>query len=161
MCARRRVHAVVSLIACAACGFPRDAEGTLDHIKGGTLRVGVADSRPWVNVADATISGPEVALVSALASEMHAKPLWTRGSEALLLKALHDHRLDVVIGGFTIDSPWKAQVAFTRPYEGGDKPRHVMATSPGENAWLVRLEEFLKARGPIMAASAREHDRDS
>jgi hypothetical protein len=143
------------------CDFPHDAEGTLEHVTGGTLRVGVADARPWVSVSDSAIAGPEVALVSALARELHAKPVWTRGSEAVLLKALHEHRLDVVIGGFTSDSPWKAEVAFTRPYEGGDKARHVMATSPGENAWLVHLEKFLQERGPVVAAPEREHERDS
>jgi hypothetical protein len=41
---------------------------------------------------------------------------WIRASEGELLTALHHRELDLVIGGLRATSPWKQQVALTRPY---------------------------------------------
>ncbi|MDB4916955.1 MAG: ABC-type transporter, periplasmic subunit family 3 [Gemmatimonadetes bacterium] len=130
-----------------SCDLPRDADGTLNRVRGGVLRVGVAENRPWTQRVDTGVTGLEVRLARELASELDARPAWRVGSEASLLEALKARQLDLVIGGFTASSPWNGRVAFTRPYEQGRSPVHVLATSPGENAWLVRVDQFLQAHG--------------
>ena len=86
-------------------------------------------------------------MVQELARELGARPQWRVGAESSLLEALEKRELDIVIGGLTASSPWVARVAFTRPYEGGDAPSHVLATSMGENAWLVHVERFALQHG--------------
>jgi ABC-type amino acid transport substrate-binding protein len=61
-----------------------------------------------------------------------------------LLEALEARELDLVIGGLTSTTPWAGRVALTRPYETTGAQSYVMATSPGENAWLVQVEQFLQ-----------------
>jgi polar amino acid transport system substrate-binding protein len=83
-------------------------------------------------------------MVSELAGQMHARIETTHGSEAQLFEKLHKRELDMVIGGFTRDSPWKTQVAFTQPYHRDrDGKDHVLALAQGENGWLMRVEQFL------------------
>jgi polar amino acid transport system substrate-binding protein len=144
---RRRASALtIALLALgASCGLPRDADGTLNHVRGGVLRVGVSLNSPWTIRSDTTLAGTEVSLVAELARQLGARPTWRVGTESTLLAALEARELDVVIGGLTTTSPWAGRVAFARPYDTGSTPSHVMATSPGENAWLVHVEEFLQA----------------
>jgi ABC-type amino acid transport substrate-binding protein len=156
---RAIVSAATALLVAAAaagCTLPRDSDGTLDRVRGKTLRVGLADSPPWVVARGDSVSGVEVRLVGALAEELHARPEWHRGSESGLLEALHERELDVVVGGLTADSPWAKRVAFTEPYqtEAGGKKKHVLALPPGENAWLVHVERFLRERGSTLANAA-------
>jgi polar amino acid transport system substrate-binding protein len=148
--------------ACAACTLPRDADGTLDRVRGGTLRAGAAGAPPWVTDSLGALGGVEVRLVEELARSVGARVAWTRRREAELLPALHARELDLVIGGLTDDEPWAEQVAFTHPYlvdtvgvgvaRGAVTRtvvrRHVLAVAPGENAWLVHVERFLRARKP-------------
>jgi hypothetical protein len=118
------------------------------------LRVGVAEAAPWVVVHDTGVAGIEPSLVLGLARELQARPEWHRGSETRLLEALHDRKLDLVIGGFTTDSPWKSEVAFTAPYDVGRAGgHHAMALAPGENAWMMRVEHYLRAHGPAVIDS--------
>lgn len=144
-------------VACVACDLPRDTDGTIDRVKGGVLRVGVVDHPPWASTADHRVSGVEPSLVADLARDLHTHPEWHYGAESALLDSLHERKLDIVIGGLTAESPWKTEVAFTRPYEGGDEPRHVLAVAPGENAWLLRVERYLETHGKatVSASSAR------
>jgi ABC-type amino acid transport substrate-binding protein len=153
--------ALLLAAACTACGLPRDAEGTLDRARHGALRVGVFTNAPWVTDSAGTLGGTEVRLVEDLARGLGARVTWIRKPEADLLEALHERELDLVVGGMTDAEPWKKQVAFTHPYRVdtvgvGVVPgavtrtvvrRHVLAVSPGENAWLVHVERFLRARG--------------
>jgi len=135
---------MAALLLVAACGIPRDSDGALDRIRNGTLRLGVAENPPWVVARDSAISGIEATLVGELAAQMNAKVETVHGSETRLLEGLHRRELDLVIGGFTADSPWKRDVAFTKPYhEDKDGRKHVLALAPGENGWLMRVEQFL------------------
>ena len=135
---------VAVVLFLGACGIPRDSDGALDRIRNGTLRVGIAENPPWVVVKDSAISGIEPALVGELARQLNARVETVYGSETRLLEGLHRRELDLVIGGFTVDSPWKRDVAFTKPYhEDKDGRQHAFAVAPGENGWLVRVERFL------------------
>jgi ABC-type amino acid transport substrate-binding protein len=132
-------------VLAAACGLPKDADGALDRIRNGTLRVGIAENPPWVVVSGDEVSGTEPTIVADLARRLNSRVKNVYGSESLLLEGLHRRELDVVIGGFTDDSPWKREVALTKPYhEDRQKRKHVLALPPGENAWLMYVETYLQ-----------------
>jgi polar amino acid transport system substrate-binding protein len=153
-------YPTLTLALVTACGLPRDPEGTLDRVRGGTLRVGFVVDTPWVTSAGAGAGGIEGSIAAELARGLGAHITWKGGAETPLLTALHDGDLDVVIAGLTKDSPWATQVAFTRPYYvdtttvHGEPTKlpHVLAVRPGENAFQVHLERMLEARKTEIAA---------
>jgi polar amino acid transport system substrate-binding protein len=149
---------IAALLATAACGLPRDPEGTLERVRGGVLRIGVVDDPPWVDRdADGRPRGVEVALARALADRLGAEPSWDFGGETRLMAALERFELDLVIGGVDADSPYRDEVGFTRPYYEGDGRPHVFAAPPGENAWLMTVEGFLREQQlALPALIARE-----
>jgi membrane-bound lytic murein transglycosylase MltF len=133
----------------AACGLPRDPEHTLDHVRGHELRVGVTDRPPWVEVHDDRVGGIEPSLISDLARQLGARPIFRKGSESELLDALHRGELDLVAGGLHDDSPWGAKAALTKPYHtDGTGVKHVLALRAGENAWLMEVERYLHRQRP-------------
>jgi polar amino acid transport system substrate-binding protein len=139
---------VLLVLGTGACGMPRDTEGTLERLRGGTLRAGVVAAEPWTAVAGGQPEGVEVDLVRAFAARTGADLVWVEGGETSLVDDLHHGRLDVVVGGLTSSSPWGSQVALTRPYvvvagPEGTQEQHVMAVRAGENALLVALEHHL------------------
>jgi ABC-type amino acid transport substrate-binding protein len=145
------------LVAAAAigCGVPRDADHTLDRVRGRELRVGVTERAPWVELHDDVVSGVEPSLVSELAQGLHTRTTFRRGSESELLEALQRGELDLVAAGLTDGSPWKGHVALTKPYytDSSTGEKHVLAVRAGENAWLVHLETFLAGHRPSAAPS--------
>ncbi|HYF28195.1 MAG TPA: transporter substrate-binding domain-containing protein [Baekduia sp.] len=109
--------AVALALAVAGCQFPADVDGTLDRVRGGTLRVGVTHAPPFVVVRDdREPGGVEARLVERFAARLDADVEWVRGSEAELMGALHGRQLDIVIAGLTRHSPWQREVTLTRPY---------------------------------------------
>ena len=100
----------------AACNLPRDADGTLDRVRGGTMRVGFVVDTPWVTDSAAGPGGIEPALARALARDLGARIEWTRGQHSQLLETLSERELDLVVGGLDAKSPWKQKLALTRPY---------------------------------------------
>jgi polar amino acid transport system substrate-binding protein len=100
----------------AACGVPRDPEGTLDRVRGGTLRAGISQHEPWTRLGTGQPSGVEVRLVERFARELGATVQWSDGSEAELVAAMEVRELDLMVAGLTADTPWQAKVAITRGY---------------------------------------------
>lgn len=133
----------------AACDVPRDPEGTLSDARGGTIRVGIVDQRPWATFDGHEAHGVEAELVRQLAAELGAQVEWVPGGESTLLEQLKRLELDLVIGGFVASSPWARHVGTTIPhattYEHNTTRKHVFATPPGENGWTHRLDRFLYA----------------
>jgi polar amino acid transport system substrate-binding protein len=146
-----RTALLIGLSFLAGCHFPDDPDGTLDRVQNGRLRAGLSAREPWTGAGDGKPTGPEARLVEEFAAELNARVEWTVGSESDLLAALEERRLDLVVGGFTDDTPWEKRVALTEPYleleSGGRTEKHVLAVAPGENRWLLRLEEFLRDKG--------------
>jgi polar amino acid transport system substrate-binding protein len=116
------------LAAVTACGLPRDAEGTMDRVRGGTIRVGMVVDTPWVTDSAGGAGGVEAALVGEIARGLNARPEWVRAPESKLLEALKTRQLDLVIGGFSAKTPWSKEVAITKPYYTDSL---VVATSGG------------------------------
>lgn len=148
-----RLACCLTALALAACGgYPRDPDGTLDRVRGGVMRVGVAHDPPFV-VADGPGEprGPEVALLRDYARGLGARIAWNRSGHAVLMRELEARRLDAVVGGHADDSPWTQRVATSRPYRlqdaHGRPVDRVMALPPGENAWLLAFERHAAAAG--------------
>ena len=112
----RRWAAGLLVVAAVGCGIPRDPEGTLERVRGATLRAGFAVEEPWTALEDGQPAGVEVELVEAFARQLDASVEWTQGSQAELVEALEVGALDLVVGGFTADSPYAGSVGMTRPY---------------------------------------------
>ncbi|GAA4430487.1 transporter substrate-binding domain-containing protein [Georgenia halophila] len=150
---RRLVIALVVLLAVGACGvtIPTDPDGTLDRVRGGTLRVGVSPNSPWTDLPKGTDADPvgiEVELVQEFAETLDAEIVWVPGGEEELITELEHGYLDMVIGGLTARSPWSSKVALTYRYTVttnvyGQEEQHVMAVPMGENAFQAELERLL------------------
>jgi polar amino acid transport system substrate-binding protein len=104
------------LAVLGGCDIPVDPEGTLERVRGGSMRVGIAENPPWTTLAGNEPQGVEVELLEDLATELGAEIEWIGGSHAELLEALEARELDAVVGGLTTDDPWAEVVTFTQPY---------------------------------------------
>jgi polar amino acid transport system substrate-binding protein len=114
---RRLAAAGLALaVGLAACQYPRDVEGTLDRVEGGTLRVGVIEDTPWVDLSGPEPAGVEPELVEQFAELIDAEVEWVRGPESELVAAMRGFQLDVIVGGLTRAWPYMREVALTRPY---------------------------------------------
>ena len=111
-----RCTPILLLLLLAACNLPRDSDGTLDRVRGGTMRVGVIIDTPWTKDSAGVVGGIEGAMARSLAESLGSRIEWIRAPEGELLAALQHRELDLVIGGLRATSPWKQQVALTRPF---------------------------------------------
>lgn len=113
---RTRSTLLLFILLIAACGLPRDSEGTSDRVRGGTMRVGVIENPPWASLAGGGSRGVEVSLIRRFAAGYGAEIRWIEGTEAELAEALAAREIDVVIGGLESDTPYVSEVGLTRPY---------------------------------------------
>lgn len=129
-CRRIALTAVLGAAgALSGCQVPQDPDGTLDIVRDGTMRVGVTESDPWVDLADPDDpKGVEPALVRRFAASLNAEIEWIDGSEEELMGALKEGQLDLVVGGLTRQTPWKKEAALTWPYL---KTRLLVGAPPG------------------------------
>jgi len=67
--------------ALAACELPADPNGTLNGVRGGTMRIGVAESPPWVRTSTGEPSGVEPNLLRDFAQTLSARVEWIRRGE--------------------------------------------------------------------------------
>jgi polar amino acid transport system substrate-binding protein len=153
------VRLVILLLLAAGllvgCQYPRDPDGTLDRVRGGTLVVGWTVSEPWVAAEG---EGLEPDLMHELARTLDADIEWVEMPEQEMVEALERKTIDIAIGGFTNDSLLKRKVSLSRSYvsthlevateDGGDIADDlegvrvaVLAHSPGEG----RLRQATKA----------------
>jgi polar amino acid transport system substrate-binding protein len=141
----------------ATCGFPRDPDGTLDRVRGGTFRAGLIEHPPWASSEAGMPTGSEVELLEALARDLDAEIRWTAGTEIELIEALELGELDAVIGGLTADSPWVSEAAVTAPYV---ETRTVVGVPAGATTAIglegveVAVERGSPAAGLLRAAGA-------
>lgn len=102
------------LPACASA--PADPEATLERVTGGRIRAGISASEPWTMFEDGEPAGVEVELLEDFAAELESEVEWVQGSEEELIGAMELGQLDVVLGGFSAESPWIQHAAMTHPY---------------------------------------------
>lgn len=145
----RVVTILLATLALQGCEpWPRDPEDTLENAAGGTLRVGASEAPPALSRRGAGAAGAEAELVEAFARSIDARVEWRWGAQEGHLEALERYELDLVVGGLTAKSPWKARVGFTRPWRETGDTRHVLAVPPGENRTLAALERVIESRTP-------------
>ncbi|MDX3901029.1 MAG: hypothetical protein QHC40_11065 [Sphingobium sp.] len=137
-----------ALLLLGGChALPRDPDGTSTQImRSGILRVGLIDDpHPFDR-------GQTAALIARLAQETGAKPQTARGAAEPLLADLDAGRLDLVIGPFAADSPWKTMVALAPPLAASgtdDAPLQWQAAARnGENRWIMTVEQASRAIAP-------------
>ncbi len=148
----RRCIVLAALLGLMACGLPRDPAGTLQRVRGETLRVGVIPGDPWVRLGGDGPSGTEVDIVAGFAATLDAQVEWVPGTEAELFDALEVRAVDLVVGGLEASDPWVSTSGVTRPYattrtvvgipEGVPAPRdlsgrRVLVERAGSTAGLV------------------------
>ncbi len=127
------------------CGpYPKDARGTLQKVKNDTLKVGLAVGQDRAFIRNGEPAGKEVELAKAFAQELNTEIEWIVGDESELVPQVEKAEIHLLIGGFTQKSPWKKHLGFTKPYATVGNKKHVLAIPPGENAFLMRLEQFLR-----------------
>ncbi|WP_449281289.1 hypothetical protein [Leucobacter sp.] len=130
------------------CGLtvPTDPDGTLEGVRGGTLRVGLSPEPGLVEVSGGEPSGALIDLVEDFARRIDATPEWTVRGEEGIVGMLEEGELDLAVGGFTDGTPWSDRVGVSRGYPGvpGSDGRALVVFVPlGENAFLTELERFL------------------
>jgi polar amino acid transport system substrate-binding protein len=154
--AARAGGVVALLLAIGACDLPRDPKGTLDRVRGGTMRVGIAENPPWTTfAAGGSAAGIEGALAAEVARELQARIAWVRAPESQLLEALHLGELEMVIGGLTDGTPWKQSVALTKPFYTDTIVVGAPAGTPRLRSVERRPVSF-RAAEPQMAAFIRK-----
>lgn len=145
--ARRTAGLLVLVLSGAACSeIPKDPEGTLEAARSGVLRVGVAEAPPWITRAGSEVTGPEADLIRSFAASIGARVEWSWGVPEEQLEKLEKGELAIVAAGLTRTTPWSTRVALTRPHTEAGGEKHVLATTPGENALLTALERHLRSR---------------
>ncbi|MDQ3495557.1 MAG: ABC transporter substrate-binding protein [Pseudomonadota bacterium] len=145
-----RIAACLVVLALAACDrYPRDPQDTLARVQGQVLRIGIAPDPPFVVLAPGQPPrGAEIALIEAWAEALDARVLWVEGAHDALMEDLEAFRLHAVVGGLAADTPWKTRVGLSRPFHlhaGDGLHDRVLAVPPGENAWLLHFETFVRS----------------
>jgi ABC-type amino acid transport substrate-binding protein len=114
-----RLALLLGLAACTlgSCQFPTDPEGTLDKIRErGTIKVGVTQADPWVDLEGSEPAGIEVELIKEFARHEGLELEWVEGSESELVELLKGTEIDVMLAGLDRGSVLQREVALTRPY---------------------------------------------
>jgi DNA-binding transcriptional LysR family regulator len=124
--------------------MPRDPNGTLGRVQGGTLIVGTTDR--------ATLGDAENALIEALLADLDAEPRWFEAPLGDVMRALEDGDVDLAIGGLAQSDPWSSRVAFSKPYReepgaDGSTLKRVAAVQRGENAFVLRVDRVIARLG--------------
>src|SRR5699024_10208614 len=105
-------------------------------------RVGVTYEDELIEGEEHDASGPLAELVETFGQQHDAHITWVWGSEESLIKRLQHHQLDLIVGGFTSETPWSDRVAVTRGYPeipSSDGRDIVMLVPMGENRMLFEL----------------------
>lgn len=154
----RILAAALVVLSVGGCQWPRDADGTLERVRAGTIRVGVAHNPPWT-IADGsgagqTPGGVETVLVQRLADSLGARVQWVTGGEAELMGALSERGLDLVVAGLDAESPWEQEVALTTDYLTVDMVVAVPSGAPAD----IAGQRVLVRTGTVEAALLSDHD---
>jgi polar amino acid transport system substrate-binding protein len=150
------VLAFLILVLTVGCSYPRDPMGTLERVRGGTMRVGIVDHDPWATIGSGNQSGVEVELIEKFAGELDAETQYVRGTVPELLEAARQGEVDVVIGGLTATDPGvreQKEAGITFPYL---TPRPLVGAPPGTSLDDLSGQEVAVERVGGTAAVLRE-----
>ncbi|GEO16467.1 hypothetical protein MAE02_41630 [Microvirga aerophila] len=125
----------------AACDLPRDPEETLEGVQGQELRVGVLKFGQ-----NAEKDRP---IVERLAASLEAKLVYVEGDAHALFEDLKRGHLHLVIGGVPESTPFEKELGLSKPvgplHGAHEEEDRVLAVRPGENAFLLRVNQAIEA----------------
>lgn len=134
---------LVCIALLCGCGLPRDRHDVLDRVEHKELRAGVTHHPPEIDCRGDKPSGEEMVLLEHIAERLDARLTVSCTSEAALVAALRAGDLEIAAGAFDERSPWLEKAGSTQSYS-----RHsgrLFLTPPGENRWLMRLDQLIVA----------------
>jgi hypothetical protein len=130
------------------CDLPQDPEGTLDSIRGQELRVGV------LNYGEN--GRADRLVVERFAADLRSRIAYRDGDAHALFEDLKRGEIHLVIGGVPETTPFASELGLSKavgPLVGADNDENrVMAVRPGENAFLLKVNEAIekaKAEGAL------------
>jgi len=127
--------------ALAGCDLPRDPEGTLETVRGGEMRVGVLKVH-----ANAEQDRP---IVERLAAALGSKPVYVEGDAHALFEDLKRGQIHLVIGGVPEKTPFGKELGLSKPagslHGAHEEENRVIAVRPGENGFLLKVNEAIEA----------------
>jgi hypothetical protein len=127
--------------ALAGCNLPRDPEETLEAVQGQELRVGVLKFGE-----NAEKDRP---IVERLAASLGSKLVYVEGDAHALFEDLKRGRLHLVVGGVPEATPFENELGLSKPvgplHGAHEKQDRVIAVRPGENAFLLRVNQAIEA----------------
>jgi hypothetical protein len=122
------------------CDLPRDPEETLETVQGQELRVGVLK---FGQNAD-----KDRPIVERLAASLEAKLVYVEADAHALFEDLKRGHLHLVIGGVPESTPFAKELGLSKPvgplHGAHEEEERVLAVRPGENAFLLRLNEVIE-----------------
>ncbi len=125
----------------AGCDLPRDPQETLKTVQGQELRVGVLK---FAENAD-----KDRPIVERLAASLEAKLVYVEGDAHALFEDLKRGHLHLVIGGVPESTPFEKELGLSKPvgplHGAHEEENRVIAVRPGENAFLLRVNEVIEA----------------
>ncbi len=130
-------------ISCAlmACDdLPRDPQRTLERVRAdGEFNIGLSQG------ISTTTTPAARALIAHIEAHAGATARYERGDSELLLRRLEaGHGVDIVLGYFGNDNPWRGRVVFATPiarrHAPSGPPVLRAVTMNGENAWAAVIE---------------------
>jgi hypothetical protein len=135
--------------ALGGCDLPWDPEETLETVQGKELRVGVLKFGP-----NADKDRP---VAERLAKDLEARIVYVEGDAHALFEDLKRGQLHLVIGGVPKSTPFKKELGLSKavgPLLGAHEDEdRVVAVRPGENAFLLKVNEIIetaKAEGAAL-----------
>lgn len=147
--------ALLAALLLAACDLPKDNAGTLDRVRGGELRVGVAEHPPWVRLDGERVGGIEPALIRTWAARLGATVRWVRGAETALVEALDRREIDLLVAGLPRSTPFASRVGLTQPYLETELRLAMPPDRPVPGDWAGQRVAVAPDR-PEVAARLRE-----
>lgn len=125
----------------AGCDLPLDPEETLETVQGQELRVGVLK---FGENAD-----KDRPIVERLAGSLGSKPVYVEGDAHALFGDLKRGHLHLVIGGVPESTPFAKELGLSKPvgplHGAHEEESRVIAVRPGENAFLLRVNQAIEA----------------
>jgi hypothetical protein len=133
----------------AGCDLPRDPEDTLRTVRGRILRVGVLN---YGENAD-----KDRPIVERLAAGLGSKLVYVEGDAHALFEDLKSGQIHLVIGGVPASTPFGKELGLSKPigplHSAHEKEDRVIAVRPGENAFLLQINQVIEAAKTEGAAS--------
>jgi Bacterial extracellular solute-binding proteins, family 3 len=127
--------------ALTGCDLPRDPEDTLEAVQGQELRVGVLKYGE-----NAEKDRP---IAERLATSLGAKLVYVEGDAHALFEDLRRGHLHLVIGGVPESTPFQKELGLSKPvgrlHGAHEEEDRVIAVRPGENAFLLKVNQAIEA----------------